>query len=501
APSCVSPQVFPDPFGLNAISHAIIASWQVVCNITRPKAKASRCCASFSAFYNDSIVPCGTCAYGCPGGLSCDADAAPLLLPPEALLVPFDNRTAKAKAWAKIKRRQVPHTLPCGDFCGVSINWHFAAIQINKAYRGYENVYSFNGTKLPELNNTIFFEGLPGLNYLMPISPQVFPDPSGLNAISHAIASWQVVYNITRPKAKASRCCASFSAFYNDSIVPCGTCAYGCPGDLSCDADAAPLLLPPEALLVPFDNRTAKAKAWAKIKRRQVPHTLPCGDFCGVSINWHFAAIQINKAYRGYENVYSFNGTKLPELNNTIFFEGLPGLNYLMPISSENDPSSQARVPGKKQSVISFTKKQTPGINIQKGDDFPIRVSRGSMSKNVEMAGFEGRRSNELETSNKSEGSRGLKLYDPTSSTSYGLWSPTMDTMAPPLEPLFRSSHGPSMESKGETSSCDGEQRKASCCDGEQRKASCDVEQRKENSDSEQRKSAHVFHVQEDASS
>ncbi|MQL73730.1 hypothetical protein Taro_006068 [Colocasia esculenta] len=232
------------------------------------------------------------------------------------------------------------------------------------------------------------------------VSPQVFPDPTGLDAISHAIASWQVVCNITRPKAKASRCCVSFSAFYNDSVVPCGTCACGCPDGLSCDTDAAPLLLPPEALLVPFDNRTAKAKAWAKIKRRQVPHTLPCGDFCGVSINWHvysdyrkgwtaritifnwedytfqdwFAAIQIKKAYRGYENVYSFNGTKLPELNNTIFFEGLPGLNYLMPLSSENDPSSQARVPGKQQSVISFTKKQTPGINIQKGDGFPTRV-------------------------------------------------------------------------------------------------------------------------------
>ncbi|MQM16904.1 hypothetical protein Taro_049867, partial [Colocasia esculenta] len=196
----------------------------------------------------------------------------------------------------------------------------------------------------------------------------------GLDAISHAIASWQVVCNITRPKAKASRCCVSFSAFYNDSVAKIKRTA--------------------------FDNRTAKAKAWAKIKHRKVPHTLPCGDFCGVSINWHvnsdyrkgwtaritifnwedytfqnwFAAIQIKKAYRGYENVYSFNGTKLPELNNTIFFEGLPGLNYLMPISSENDPSSQARVPSKQQSVISFTKKQTPGINIWKGDGFPTRV-------------------------------------------------------------------------------------------------------------------------------
>ncbi|MQL84669.1 hypothetical protein Taro_017172 [Colocasia esculenta] len=46
------------------------------------------------------------------------------------------------------------------------------------------------------------------------------------------------------------------------------------------------------------------------------------------------------------------------------------------------------------------------------------------------------------------------------------------------------------MESKGETSSCHGEQRKGSC----------DGEQRKENCDGEQRKSMHVFHVEEDAS-
>ncbi|MQL77692.1 hypothetical protein Taro_010106 [Colocasia esculenta] len=77
-----------------------IASWQVVCNITRLKAKASRCCVSFSAFYNDSVVPCG-----CPDGLSCDTDAAPLLLPPKAWAkikrTTFDNRTAKAKAWVQ----------------------------------------------------------------------------------------------------------------------------------------------------------------------------------------------------------------------------------------------------------------------------------------------------------------------------------------------------------------------------------------------------------------
>ena len=227
-----------------------------------------------------------------------------------------------------------------------------------------------------------------------------FPDPSGLDAIAPAVASWQIVCNITRPKAKASRCCVSFSAYYNASVIPCSTCACGCREDLSCNSNAPPLLLPSEALLVPFENRTAKAIAWAKIKHWPVPDPLPCGDFCGVSINWHvysdfrkgwtaritvfnweeyvfkdwFAAVQFKKAYKGYEQVYSFNGTKLPELNNTIFFEGLPGLNYLMPLSGDLDKSTGSRVPGKQQSVISFTKKLTPGINIKAGDGFPSRV-------------------------------------------------------------------------------------------------------------------------------
>lgn len=91
--------------------------------------------------------------------------------------------------------------------------------------------------------------------------------------------------------------------------------------------------------------------------------------------NW-FTAIRIPKAYDGYENVYSFNGTKLPKLQKTIFFSGLPGLNYLMPEvdGEDSSPRSEFRVPGKQQSVISFTKKQTPGINIAKGDGFPTRV-------------------------------------------------------------------------------------------------------------------------------
>lgn len=231
------------------------------------------------------------------------------------------------------------------------------------------------------------------------VAPTEFPDPSGLDAVSLAIASWQVVCNITKPKVKNARCCVSFSAFYNDSVIPCNTCACGCPNADRCNPNAPALFLPSEALLVPFANRAEKARAWANMKHKKVPKPPPCGDNCGVSINWHinsdyrkgwsarmtlfnwqdntfedwFTAVQLKKAFAGYENVYSFNGTTLPNLNNTIFFNGLKGLNYLVGETNGTHDSSP-RIPGKQQSVISFTKKFTPNINIAKGDGFPTKV-------------------------------------------------------------------------------------------------------------------------------
>ncbi|KAL3508528.1 hypothetical protein ACH5RR_027929 [Cinchona calisaya] len=235
------------------------------------------------------------------------------------------------------------------------------------------------------------------------VDPTEFPDPGGLDSTTAAIASWQVTCNITRPKAKESKCCVSYSAYYADSVVPCNTCACGCEQNAHCDANAQALSLPPEALLVPFVNRTAKAKAWAHIKGKKLPLKLPCPDNCGLGINWHidsdykngwtarmtlfnwgenifedwYAAIQLKKAFPGFEKVYSFNGTTLPQgpqLNNIIFMQGIPGLNYLMGEVNGTHPDTDPRIPGKQQSVISFSKKHTPHINIAAGDGFPTKV-------------------------------------------------------------------------------------------------------------------------------
>ncbi|KAL0726910.1 hypothetical protein Bca4012_023003 [Brassica carinata] len=233
------------------------------------------------------------------------------------------------------------------------------------------------------------------------VDPTGFPDPSGLQATTYAIASWQVICNITKPKPKAARCCVSYSAFYNDSAIPCNTCACGC-GDIdteTCNANARQLLLPPDSLLVPFENRTLKTKVWAKRKHMAFPKKLPCPDNCGISLNWHvnsdyadgwsarvtvfnwganavgdwFAAVDLGKAGLGYENVYSFNGTRVPPKNQTIFFQGLRGLNYLIGLTNGSHPAREPKVPGKMQSVISF-KKHLGSLNIPRGDGFPKRV-------------------------------------------------------------------------------------------------------------------------------
>ncbi|GAA0171286.1 hypothetical protein LIER_25356 [Lithospermum erythrorhizon] len=240
------------------------------------------------------------------------------------------------------------------------------------------------------------------------VDPSRFPDPNGLDATVRAVASWFVSCNMTTPKPHKAKCCVSFSAYYAQSAVPCPTCACGCEDNLPhCNAKAEPLPLPPNGLLVPFENRTIMAREWWKLKHKnnhaQLPKKLPCPDNCGVTINWHlesdyksgwaarltlfnwgnlpfqdwFTAIQTPKGYHGYENVYSFNGTRMSnndKLRNMIFMQGLPGMNYLIAETNGTHPDKDPKVPGKQQSVISFSKKGIKMINVPKGDGFPTKV-------------------------------------------------------------------------------------------------------------------------------
>ncbi|RZC62453.1 hypothetical protein C5167_024209 [Papaver somniferum] len=204
------------------------------------------------------------------------------------------------------------------------------------------------------------------------VSPSLFPDSSGLPINKTAVASWQ--RSITN----------------------------GCPRNPSntCSTNSPARLLPAYALLVLFDNRTQMAEQWADLKHLPISEPAPCSDNCGVSINWHinsdyakgwsariklfnwgetnfvdwFVALQFRKAVPGFEKTYSFNGTALNGSDNTIFMHGLEGLNYLVGEVDGSRPEKDPRVPGKQQSVISFSKKKTPGLYIVEGDGYPIKV-------------------------------------------------------------------------------------------------------------------------------
>ncbi|KAK7303725.1 hypothetical protein RJT34_14638 [Clitoria ternatea] len=234
------------------------------------------------------------------------------------------------------------------------------------------------------------------------VSPSESPDTTGLPSNISAIASWQVVCNITSAKLAPRKCCVSFSAYYNESVIPCNTCACGCNAnpERTCSATSPAMWLPPEALLVPFENRTEKALSWATLKHLPVHDPMPCGDNCGVSLNWHvnsdfrkgwtaritlfnwgetsfadwFAAVEMDKAAAGFEEMFSFNGSALEGVKNTLFMQGKEGLNFLVAEVNGSDPRRDPRVPGKQQSVISFTKKNIPEINVVGGDGFPSKV-------------------------------------------------------------------------------------------------------------------------------
>ncbi|BBM99120.1 hypothetical protein MPTK1_1g18890 [Marchantia polymorpha subsp. ruderalis] len=230
------------------------------------------------------------------------------------------------------------------------------------------------------------------------VSPSEF-SPDNIHSQS-AVKSWQVVCNKTETKAK--KCCVSFSTFYNDSVVPCPTCACGCASNTfpwngqKCNPDIDPMFLPYNGVLLPPSNRTALGLQLAKLDHYSVPTDVQaCPDNCGVAINWHiysdyvdgwsaritlfnwdktsvpkwFSAIELEKAMPGYQNVYSFNGTIMPDLNDALLMQGHFGYDndYLLAIDPKDNP-------GKLQSLMSFDKRKTPGINVVKGDGFPTKV-------------------------------------------------------------------------------------------------------------------------------
>ncbi|KAF0908579.1 hypothetical protein E2562_026628 [Oryza meyeriana var. granulata] len=234
------------------------------------------------------------------------------------------------------------------------------------------------------------------------VSPTELPDPSGLASTTLALATWQVVCNMTAAPSRTPSCCVTFSAFYNESVIPCSTCACGCPAAASCSMTTPSMLLPPYALLMPFERRGREAVKWAGEKGLGVPSPMPCGDNCGVSINWHvatdyaggwsaratlfnwvevdmaewFLAVVMEKqAFDGFDQAFSFNATAAGNGTTMILMQGMEGFEYLK--GESNMSGVDYPVAGKQQSVLLFSKKRRSGgdsIDVVGGGGFPSRV-------------------------------------------------------------------------------------------------------------------------------
>ncbi|CDP05530.1 unnamed protein product [Coffea canephora] len=106
-----------------------------------------------------------------------------------------------------------------------------------------------------------------------------------------------------------------------------------------------------------------------------LPNPLPCGDRCGASINWHCLQDFVDgwiKAMPGFEEVYSFNRSVIPDSNNIFKWPSRLKLPCCRNRCAQSKVCPTIRIP--LQDMILFIKKKTPGINVTLGDGFPNKV-------------------------------------------------------------------------------------------------------------------------------
>jgi hypothetical protein len=87
--------------------------------------------------------------------------------------------------------------------------------------------------------------------------------------------------------------------------------------------------------------------------------------------DWFASVVLDDKVYGGFEQAYSFNATAAGD--GTIFMRGREGFDDL--IRESNMSGVDYPVPGKQQSVLSFTKKTSPSnVDVLRRDGFPTKV-------------------------------------------------------------------------------------------------------------------------------
>ncbi|KAK1402160.1 COBRA-like protein 6 [Heracleum sosnowskyi] len=129
-----------------------------------------------------------------------------------------------------------------------------------------------------------FTLGLPGYTCGPPIEvePTKFYEDNGRRK-TQAIATWNVSCSYSQFLASPTpKCCVSFSAFYNSTIVPCPTCSCGCNGQPGINCVKPGQL--PQVLKLPNDEPRPLVKCTRHM--------------CPVTIHWH-----VKESYKEYWRV------------------------------------------------------------------------------------------------------------------------------------------------------------------------------------------------------
>ncbi|XP_050226655.1 protein COBRA-like [Mercurialis annua] len=201
--------------------------------------------------------------------------------------------------------------------------------------------------------------------------------------VTQALMTWNVTCTYSQFLAqKTPTCCVSLSSFYNDTIVPCPTCACGCQSNTSLSGGCVDPDKPHLASVVSSSGKIIPA-----------PLVRCTHHMCPIRIHWH-VKVNYKEYWRVKITVTNFNYimnysqwnmvVQHPNLNNLtqIFSFNYKSLTpyadindtaMLWGIQYYNDMLMQAGRSGNVQSELLFQKDKT-SFTFEKGWAFPRRI-------------------------------------------------------------------------------------------------------------------------------
>ncbi|WJX80830.1 hypothetical protein P8452_63775 [Trifolium repens] len=215
------------------------------------------------------------------------------------------------------------------------------------------------------------------------VRPTQFLQPDK-RRVTQALMTWNVTCTYSQFLAqKTPTCCVSLSAFYNETIVPCPTCACGCQSNSSQSGSCVNPNTPHLASVVAGDG-----------KNNLSPLVQCTSHMCPIRIHWHIK-VNYKEYWRVKVSITNFNYhmnysnwnlvVQHPNFDNLtqLFSFDYKSLNpygtindtaMLWGVKFYNDFLNQAGPNGNVQSEVLFRKDDMSTFSFGKGWGFPHRV-------------------------------------------------------------------------------------------------------------------------------